>query len=78
MVGAYRFKCLQRMFKTYKPSIDEKFVIKELGFDTEETGRSFLHAAGCLPLQGTDDTNTVLDTKNSTLIAPQDDSGLLL
>jgi len=78
MVAAYRFKTLQRMFKSYKPSIDEQFVIRELGFESEDAGREFLKSAGCLSLPGSEVGSHVLDTKNSSLVPPKDDSGLLL
>lgn len=78
MVSAYRFKTLQRIFKSYKPTIDEKFVIRELGFESEDVGREFLRSAGCLSLPGSEVDSQVLDTKNSSLVPPKDESGLLL
>jgi hypothetical protein len=89
MVGAYRFRTLQRIFRAYKPSIEESFVIQELGFESQEAGKEFLASAGCVcvaassssQLSDNDDSScqsVLLDTKASILIPPKDESGLLL
>lgn len=72
------------MFKAYKPAIEERFVLQELGFgdDESESGREFLTSAGCCqaaPEAGHDAGGGVLlDTKTSVLVLPKDESGLLL
>lgn len=80
MVPSYRFKTLRVMFKAYKPSIEESFVMQELGFEQKEAeGMAFLQAAGCVAVPGSENTeNALLDTKNSVLVPPKDESGLLL
>ena len=73
---SYRFKVLQRMIKAYKPSIQCSFIISELGFDCESAGNEFLKSTGCLIVHGNE--NPSVDTKNTALVPPKDDSGLLL
>lgn len=76
MITGYRYKVLQRMFKAYKPGIEEEFVLNELAFDTTEEGRDFLALSGCV--YDTTSKSRMLDTKTSILVPPKDDSGLLL
>jgi hypothetical protein len=79
MAGPYRFKTLQRMFKAYKPSVEEDFVLQELGFEDKDSGVTFLESSGCLAVAGSEHTtSTLLDTKNSILVPPKDETGLLL
>lgn len=79
MAVSYRFKTLRIMFKAYKPSVEESFVIQELGFENKEAGLAFLHAAGCLAVPGSENTeDKLLDTKDSVLVPPKDETGLLL
>ena len=76
---SFRFKTLRVMFKACKPSIEQHFVIQALGFENETSGLDFLHSSGCLTVPGSENSqNTLLDTKNSVLSPPKDETGLLL
>lgn len=52
IVPSVRQSALQRICKAYRPSVDAKFVLKELGFDMlnrqeVEGGRAWLESCGC-------------------------------
>mmetsp|Transcript_28914 Transcript_28914/g.44450 ORF Transcript_28914/g.44450 Transcript_28914/m.44450 type:complete len:662 (+) Transcript_28914:100-2085(+) len=48
MVPSVRYWALLRICKAYRPSIPISYVLKELGFKTEEEGREWLLASGCI------------------------------
>lgn len=52
IVPSIRQGALQRICKAYKPSVSLEFVLKELGFDTQnkdevEGGKAWMESCGC-------------------------------
>lgn len=67
MLDTQRIQALQRICRSYKPSIHVKFVSAELLFDSIDTARTFLSKAGCVLVKSDDGweintKDTILDT----------------
>lgn len=68
MLHPMRFAALQRIIKAYRPSVSLLFVLKELGFDTQDkqemsVGLDWLKSCGCLIT----DNDTWLNAKDTVL-----------
>lgn len=61
MLDEIRLKALQRMVKAYRPSVEVKFVVNELGFDVPQKGITFMKHLGCL-IEGLDNSSDNLAT----------------
>jgi len=68
MVGPIRFAALQRMCKAYRPSLEVKFLLSELGFIVNDSrgwrdGVEWLKSCGCL----LSDDDLTWNTKDSVV-----------
>mmetsp|Transcript_44062 Transcript_44062/g.64752 ORF Transcript_44062/g.64752 Transcript_44062/m.64752 type:complete len:85 (+) Transcript_44062:2061-2315(+) len=48
MVSTIRLAALQRIVRVYRPSIETKFILSELGFDEMHQGKRWMQSCGCV------------------------------
>lgn len=58
MTDNKRLLALQKVVRSYKPTVPVAFVSEMLNFDDEEEGREFLKKAGCI-LEETNEVNSL-------------------
>ena len=83
MLENKRLMALQKMVRSYKPSVPVELVISILNFNSEEVGKDFIIKAGCVLIETTDvnslgismlqlGINTKDSVVNTSLILQQD------
>lgn len=75
MIDSYRLQTLQKMCKSYKPSLPVPYVLKELAFENDEIGIDFMGKCACIfqeaEVEGQDDAPVA--TKNGKPVKKQVD-----
>lgn len=72
VLDATRLNALQRICKSYKPSVEADFVWRQLGFEDVESGTDFLRKVGCCICDGPSDgaiNSALIDTQKTVVDA---------
>jgi hypothetical protein len=84
MIDSWRMKALQRMVKTYRPTVEIEFILSELSYDSSQSsqGKEFIQrVGGVIRIKDENSGIEILDPMASVIrsasVVAQDDQLLL-
>ena len=67
MLDTARLQALQKICRSYRPSVAAEFISEELGFDSIHTAHSFLIKAGCVLIKDKESGELLVSTGDSVI-----------